>query len=165
MKSVFENLEAVLLHIAGLYTRLVEEGERKRTAIIEGDVQLLEEVVAVEYEVLEAIEKAEKVRKALTEQAARSCGIPEENKPVKISCFIALLGDKAAGLKKAQNTLKEVLTKFRFRNRQNEELLKASIEHVNSFLSMIKNRAGVNKTYNRKGYGNGGGLSILDRRA
>ena len=165
MKSVLENLEAVLLHIAGIYAKLLEEGEQKRIAIIEGNVQMLEEVVAREYELLEAVNKAEKVRKALFEQAEVDFNIPEDKKPVKISYLLMLFGKRAAGLKVAQAKLKELLTQFRYRNRQNEELLKASIEHVNSFLSMIKNRAGVNKTYNRKGYGSGGGLSILDRRA
>ena len=165
MKSVIENLEAVLKHMSGLYSELLTQGEIKRDAIISGDIDILEEVLTKEYELLDKVKKAEEIRVALSSQAEDELGIAQDKKPVKLRTLINLWGKKAEGLLHAQNEIKEVVEKFRFRNRQNEELLKASITHVNDFMNLIKDRAGKNKTYNKSGHDRSGGLNILDRRA
>lgn len=165
MKSVIENLEAVLTHMTALYGKLLEEGEAKREAIISGDINALEAVLDREHALLEKVSKAESIRVSLSAQAEDEYNIPEEDRPVKLSALIRVLGEKAAGLDAAQAQIKGVLEKFRFRNRQNEELLKASISHVNDFMTLIKDRAGRNKTYNKSGRDYGGGLNLLDRRA
>ncbi len=165
MKGVIENLEAVLRHIAGVYSKLLEEGEAKREAIIKGDIQALEEILDREYELLDIVKKAEGMRVVLAGQAEDEFGIDQDKRPLKLSELVAIVGESGNGLADAQSILKDVLTKFRYRNRQNEELLKSSIAHVNDFMTLIKDRAGKNKTYNKSGRDYGGGLSLFDKRA
>ena len=164
MKKAIENLEAVLLHMAALYMKLLEHAEVKREAIIAGDIVALEEIVESEYKLLEKVSKAEEMRVTLALQVEDECGIEPNERPAKLSRIISCLGDDGKKLGVAQARIKEVIEKFRYRNRQNEELLKASLAHVNEFMAMIKERAGKNRTYNKTGYDYGGGLSILDRR-
>lgn len=165
MNPVLVNLEKILLHMAALYTKLVSEGELKRQAIIDGEVGSLEEVLEREYMLLEQIEKAEGMRITLSQQAEVELCIPKEDRPVKISRIIESAGANAESLKKAREILRKKLHKFRYRNRQNEELLKASIAHVNDFMSMVKNASGK-KTYNRNGGAMGAnGLRFIDRTA
>ncbi len=165
MKSVIENLGAVLRHMSALYSELLKQGEIKRDAIIGGKIDVLEEVLDKEYELLDKVKKAEQIRAALSNQAEDELGIAQDKRPVKLKFLIELWGEKAQGLQKAQDEIKDIINKFRYRNRQNEELLKASISHVNDFMNMIKDRAGKNKTYNKTGHDHSGGLNILDRRA
>ena len=164
MKKAIENLEAVLLHMAALYMKLLEYAEVKREAIIAGDIVALEEIVKNEYALLEKVRKAEKMRVTLSAQVEEECAIAEAERPAKLTQIIICLGAEGKGLELAQARIKEAVEEFRYRNRQNEELLKASLAHVNEFMAMIKERAGKNRTYNKTGYDYGGGLSILDRR-
>ncbi len=165
MKSTVENLKAILEHMTALYAKLLKQAEAKREAIIAGDITALEKILEEEYRLLEKVNKAEEMRSMLSEKLEDECGVARSKRPVKLKSLIALLGAKGKELYDVQNKIKHVLEKFRFRNRQNEELLKASIAHVDEFMNMIKGRAGRNNTYDKSGHNSGGGLSILDRRA
>ncbi len=166
MKSVIENLQAVLRHMSGIYVKLLAVAEEKREAIIKGDIAALEEVVATEYKLLEMIQQADKVRVGLSTQAEEEYRIPKGERPVKLKRLIAALGaEEGKTLTQVQSEIRDILDKFRYRNRQNQELLKSSLIHVNDFMNMIKECSGRNKTYNKLGRECRSGLNLLDRRA
>ncbi len=165
MKSTVDNLMAILEHMTALYAKLLKQAEAKRDAIIAGDITALEKILEQEYRLLEKVNKAEGMRSLLSDKLEDECGVARSKRPLKLKSLIALLGAKGKGLAEVQSKIKQVLERFRYRNRQNEELLKASIAHVDDFMNMIKGRAGKNTTYDKSGHNSGGGLSILDRRA
>lgn len=160
MNAIISELNAVLQAEAVLHQRLLEEAELKRSAIIYGRLPEMEQILARERELLAQVEQLEAQRMPLVEQARAMFDLAEE--PFKLQQLVDKLGDEGKELAATRNTLKEVLDKLRYRNRQNDELLKASIEHVNSFLRLLSKSG--NPTYDRKG-GKNNNRSLFDRTA
>lgn len=166
MKAIIDNLEEVLRQEIVLHASLLEEAEQKRSAVIKGDLPELEAILQREQALIAHVAEAEARRQELVEQARAALHITEE--PLKMSVLTTYLakalGDTAIKpLRQAGDGLKKILEQLRYRNRQNEELLKASIEHVNSFLKMVSQTSGT-QTYDRKGQ-NSGTLRLFDRTA
>lgn len=160
MNPLIAKLNAVLLREAALHAKLLEEAELKRDAIISGKLPVMEQILEREKAVLAEINGFEEQRQELVEQAREAFGVTAE--PFKLQDLADRLGEEGKELSKTRQLLKQVLDKLRYNNRRNDELLKASIEHVNSFLRILSQNG--NKTYDRKGNSNGS-RPLFDRTA
>lgn len=162
MDPLIARLNAVLQQETVLHQTLLDEAEGKRGAIIAGRLPEMEEILVREKEVLKKVEELEQERLALVAETCQRYDLPGE--PFKIQSLLDRLGAEGEELAATRAALKDVLNRLRLCNRQNDELLKASIEHVNSFLKLLSRSANPNCTYNRKG-NNTGNRSIFDRTA
>ena len=123
----------------------------------------MEKVLTTEYELVEQVEAQEKTRMQLVEKMAQFLQIAD--RPVKMDMLLAKLPEEMTGdLRARRAELRDVLGKLRIRARQNAELLKASMEHVNAFMDLIAH-AGEVKTYNRRGGLERQQVRLLDRSA
>lgn len=165
MNDQLLNLGKILKLLVQLHSRLLEEAELKRKAIIDGDIKAMEEILEREQKLIGDVEKADACRDKLMLGLKSALGVTTE--PLTIRSLLEKLGESnmAKALDGVRTELKEVLDKLRYRSRQNEELLKASLEHVNGFLKMINESTVTNKTYDTKGRSGGGNLRLLDRTA
>ena len=163
MKELLTRLEKILILQAQIHQKLLDEAELKRLAIIGGSIEDMESILAREKELLSNSEKAEAARQTVAGELKALLNIDEE--PLRVQSIIDRVGREAPGLDKARQALKQIIEKLRYRTRQNEELLKASIEHVNGFLKAVNDATASNQTYGRQGQNGKGSLRILDRTA
>ncbi len=160
MNPLIAKLNAVLLQEAALHQKLLEEAEAKRAAIIAGRLPEMEQILERERAIIAEVNRFEERRQELVLQTREKYQITQE--PFKLQQLADLLGEEGKELAQTRQLLKEVLDKLRYSNRRNDELLKASIEHVNSFLRLLSQNG--NKTYDRKG-NSGGNRPLFDRTA
>lgn len=164
MAGLLEELETQLATLASAHEEMLVYMAEKRNAIVDGNIAAMEETLQNEQRVLETIEKAEETRKRLVEQARIDLGI--KGRPVKLAQIVAAAGEPAASrLKAVHERLKGAMDTLRYRSRQNAELLKASMEHVEQFLQLVREAAGGKQsvTYGPDGRKNKGSLKMLDR--
>lgn len=164
MKTTLNDLEAVLRREADLHARLLVAAEGKREAIIKGDLPGMEALLATEQDMLRQVEDAEVERQRLTQAARHALGLAGDD-PKLAAIIQAAPEPHSARLAQVRTQLRDVLDEFRFRTRQNGELLKASIEHVEAFLRLVAEAARPGAGYGQKGKKVAGSLRLLDRSA
>ncbi len=165
LKRAIGMLEAILIRQTGIHREMLAVAESKQQAIVKGDLELLEKTVAEEKQIVSRIEDEERKRLAVMPLVKNGLGAPEGMD--KLADVIALMPEPDRGrMMTVRNELKEVLEATQIRTRHNAELLKASLEHVESFLRAVSDAAIPNKTYGNDGTKrSGGGPSIIDRSA
>lgn len=164
MQRSIDALEQIIRNESALHAKLLAAAEAKRQAIIAGDVAVMESTLNDEYDLVEQVEAQEKTRLQLVEKMAGFLEIAA--RPVTMDMLLAKLPEaNTETLRAARAELRDLLNKLRIRTRQNAELLKASMEHVNSFMELIAH-AGEVRTYSRKGaLQRQPGVSFIDRSA
>ncbi len=157
-------LEAILVRQTGIHREMLTVAGDKQTAIIKGDLALLERSVAAERKLVTGIEEEEKARLAVLPLVKKGLGAPAEVE--KLTDVIALMPEpERSRMTAVRDDLKEVLEAVQIKTRHNAELLKASLEHVDSFLKAISDAAAPNRTYGNDGKKSGGGPTFIDRSA
>lgn len=163
MNRFVQALAQIIQNETELHRQLLQAAEDKRVAIISGDIAAMENSLNREYDLVEKVEAQEQTRIALVEKMAEMLQIAD--RPVTMALLLEKLpANLAATLTPVRAELRALLDKLRFRTRQNAELLKASMEHVNAFMEMIA-RAGEVKTYSRKGLVERQQVRLFDRSA
>jgi len=156
-------LEQVLDREAGLHERLLVAAEAKRQAILKGDLPAMEQLLREEQTLLGEVEREEKSREALAGRARASLGLPAD---ARLAALIEKAGDPlGARLAAVRERLRAALDKLRYRTRQNAELLRASLQHVEAFLRTVLEAGDPDPQYGRDGRRAGAGLHLLDRSA
>lgn len=164
LKRALGMLEATLRRQIGLHRAMREVAEAKRESIIKGDITLLEETVAEERKLVAEIEEEESKRLAVVPMVKRGLDMPEGED--RLSDLIGRLPEPERGrLAMVRLELKEIIEECRRLTRHNAELLKASLEHVESFLRAVAEASRPDANYKRDGKRNLGGPTILDRNA
>ena len=160
-KSLNELLDQ-LAALQYLHEQLYKLAEQKRSAIITGKLEPFEEVTKAERELVQHIEDIEKLRQQTVLIVAGELKI-SKLKLIDIieACPNHEWKDK---LKNQRDSLKNAVEKIRLYNRQNSELLKASIEHVHAFMKMVGQASSVNPTYSTQGMQAMQGRCILDQK-
>ena len=164
MQRYIDALEQIIRSESGLHAKLLEAAEAKRQAVINGDVAVMESTLETEYDLVEQVEAQEKTRIQLVEKMAGFLEIAD--RPVTMDMLLGKLPEKnTESLREARQELRSLLGRLRIRTRQNAELLKASMEHVNAFMELIAH-AGEVRTYSRKGMlQRQASVSFIDRSA
>jgi flagellar biosynthesis/type III secretory pathway chaperone len=164
MSNNLEGLNEVLALEAELHEKLLVAAERKRGAVLEGNLAGLEEILKVEQALIAQVEQAEEKRTALTAVSAAELELASES--VKMSDIIAKAPEPfAAKLGKTRQRLRAALDTLRYRTRQNAELLQASLEHVKAFMKMVAEASAPSAEYGSDGRKKAGGVRLLDKSA
>ena len=160
-----DTLEAVLRRLDQAHRLLLEEAERKRQAIVAGDLGALEAIVAREQELVAGIEKEEARRQAASRIARQALGLPEAKG--KLSDLARAAGEPWSGrLETARARLREALVALRAKVRLNQELLKASLDHMAGFLQTLREAGGAQTTYTPRALKTqSGGRPLMDTSA
>lgn len=164
MRELWDALARVLEKEADLHESLIVAAEHKRNAIIEGDLSAMETLLRHEQNLAAEIEAAERERIAIVEKARAAFALPAGE--IKLVTLIekADSSDKTR-LQELRERLREILNRLRYRTRQNAELLKASLDHVHTFLKLVAEAAAGGPRYDRNGRRASSNLSLLDRSA
>jgi flagellar biosynthesis/type III secretory pathway chaperone len=155
-------LEAILVRQTGIHEEMLIVAEAKQDAIIKGDLEKLEAAVVDERALVAKIEDEERKRLAVMPLVKTGVGAPAETE--KLADVIALMPEpERTAMTAVREELKTVLEDCQIRTRHNAELLKASLEHVESFLRTLADETAKDKTYTRDGRKRGGGPGLIDR--
>jgi len=164
MSATLTELEEVLRREVDLHQELLEAAEGKRTAIILGDLKGLEDLLQRENRLIAGVEAEEAKRAGLIAAARTEFDLQED--PVRMQAIIARAPEPhAERLQRVRERLRETLDALRYRTRQNAELLRASIAHVDGFLHMVAQAGSPEALYGRDGRRKTGEFSLLDRSA
>lgn len=164
LKRAIGMLEAILLRQTVAHHQMLKIAEEKQQAIIKGDLPLLEKTVSEEKKLVAQIEEEEKRRLAVMPLVIT--GLGADPKLEKLMDVIALMPEpERTQMTKVREDLRVVLEACQLKTRHNAELLKTSLEHVESFLRTITEATTPNKSYRRDGRIGGSGPNLLDRNA
>lgn len=164
LKRAIGMLEAILLRQTVAHHQMLKIAEEKQQAIIKGDLVLLEKTVNEEKKLVVQIEEEEKRRLAVMPLVKTGLGADPDLE--KLSDVIAFMPEpERTSMTKVRDDLRAVLEACQIKTRHNAELLKTSLEHVESFLRTLSEASSPNKNYRRDGRIGGGGPSLLDRNA
>jgi len=160
-----DTLEAVLRRLDAAHRKLLGEADLKRKAIVEGDLAGLEAIVGRERALVDTVRREEGRRLAAARVARQALGLPEAQG--KLSDLTRAAGEPWAGrLETLRARLREALTALRAKVRLNQELLKASLDHVAGFLGSLREANGARPTYTARAQkAQSGGRPLMDTSA
>ncbi len=162
LKRAVGMLEGILERQIEIHKEMIVVADAKKESIIKGDIALLENTVAEEKKLVGRIEEEEKKRQAVMPLVKKGLGLGDD--VVKIIDVIEHLEEPEKNRLLAVRTeLKELLETCQLKTRHNAELLKASIEHVETFMKSLNDAIQKDNIYNKEGKRAGGGPSIIDR--
>lgn len=164
LKRAIGMLEAILNRQIECHRSMLTLADAKRDSVLSGDLEKLEQTVAEERKLVARIEEEEDKRKAVMPMVRSGLGLGEsvEKLAEVVSHMPQPERDKMMA---TRNTLKELLEQCQLKNRHNAELLKASLEHVESFLRTVSEAAAPDVGYRKDGKRSGGGPTLIDRSA
>lgn len=165
VSQVLNQLGELLNRHAELHGQLLVAAEHKREAIVNGDLEKMEQLLQMEKMLVQEVEVKERERAELIKQACSGLGL--DYGKVKLADILAKMEDRAQAdrISQIRENLRGILDKLRYRNRQNCELLKASIQHANDFLHLVQCAVNGGELYGRNGKKTGGSLGLLNRQA
>lgn len=157
-------LEAILIRQTDLHREMLQVADEKRDAIVNGDLAKLEKAVSEEKKLVARVEDEEKRRLAVMPLIRSGLGLDDSVE--KLADIVSRLPEpERSRLLGARDALKEVLEACQLKTRHNAELLKASLEHIESFLRSLSDAASPDANYRRDGRKSGGGPTLIDRNA
>ena len=157
-------LEAMLGREIRLHSPMLELAEKKRVAVIQGDLPGLEAILAEERKLVAEAEAGAAAREAALRTARVAVGLPETEG--RLEDIVARLPEpERSRIGEEREKLRSLLDELRKKSRHNAELLKASLAHVEAFLRAVADAARADKPYGKDGRPTGGGGAFLDRDA
>lgn len=157
-------LSGILTRQIGLHREMLALADAKRESVIKGDLETLERVVSEERKLVAGIEDEEQRRLAVMALLKNHLGLNVSVE--KLSEVIVHLPEpERADLSAIRDELKSVLEECQIKTRHNAELLKTSLEHVESFLRALGEAASRDASYRKNGKRSGGGPTLIDRSA
>ena len=163
-KTPLADLEAMLGREIRLHEPMLEIAERKRVAVIQGDLPALEAILEQERQLVAEAEEGEATRESALRAARVAVGLPETEG--RLEDIVARLSEpERSRIGEEREKLRSLLDDLRKKSRHNAELLKASLAHVEAFLRAVADAARADKRYGKDGRPSGGGSAFLDRNA
>ncbi len=164
LKRAVGMLEAILVRQTELHREMLSLADDKRDAIVKGDLEKLEKTVSEEKKLVARVEEEEKRRLAVL-PLVRS-GLDLDDSVEKLADVFAHLPEPERGrMLGVRDNLKEVLEACQIKTRHNAELLKTSLEHIETFLRSLSDAASHDANYRKDGKRGGGGPTFIDRNA
>ncbi len=163
LKRAIGMLEAILRREIDIHREMLTVAEAKRDSIIQGNIAKLESAVADEKNLVARIEDEENKRVAVMPLVKNGLGLATEVEKMR-EVILAMPEPERTRLMTVRDELKRIMEENQLKARANAELLKASLEHLDSFMRSLNDAAHKDGTYKRDGRKAGGGPSIIDRR-
>lgn len=165
LKRAIGMLEAILVRETEVHREMLGLAEAKQQAIVQGNIESLEQTVFAEKKLVARIEEEEKKRLAVMPLVKAGLGAGDGVE--KLADVIALMPEpERTRMNEVRSSLKEALEACQIKTRHNTELLKASLEHVDTFLRSLADAASQgNITYKPNGKRQSGGPGRLDHKA
>lgn len=164
LKRAIGMLEAILGRQIELHHAMLALADDKQNSIVAGDLEKLEKTVIEERKLVTQIEDEEKKR--LTVMPMVKSGLGLDDSVEKLADVISRMPQPERDrMTEVRNTLKDLLEACQLKTRHNSELLKASLEHVESFLRTISEASSPDTGYRRDGKRSSGGPTMIDRSA
>ncbi len=158
MASLMENLIDVLNKEISEYEVLLALSRRKTPAIIQRELDALQKITDDEQMAVAGINHLDKQREEITKDIANV--LNKDVNKLTISELIRLMSprpEEAKELAKVHDKLKSVVGDLKIVNKQNEELLKNSLEMVEFELNLLQATKAAPETanYNKGAYSSG----------
>lgn len=158
MASLIEELLTTLSDEKDYYEKLYELSFKKRSAIVDKDISVLEKVSNEEQDVSSSLRNLEKKRLRLINDMSVVLGHDNENMTVtRIIELMEKQPKEQAQLIEARDSLVDAAGRMQFMNEQNRMLLEQAMEMVEFDLNLLKGMRQAPETanYNKNAYNTG----------
>ena len=170
MGQAWEELIGVLHEIAGLYLEMKVLAEKKRDALINVRVDVVNSTIVKEEALIKKINTLETKRQELVEQIAKDGNWMDEK--IKLLDLVERAPEEfSLPIKEVSQNLADIIMKIAMLNNINNNLLKQAM-HIIEYNINILSRAQATPFYDAGGgqnhegkTGNNMGLSVFDRKA
>lgn len=155
MKSkMIQTLIKVLEYENRMYKELIEISSQKTDVVIQGNIEVLKQLIEKEQQLVAETKKLEQAREQILTQLSNAFGItPEE---ITLQDLIEHLDQED---KKAFNLVREKLQKtviqLQYKNNLNQKLLENSLEYVQFSMNLITESGIQGNNYAKSGHQNG----------
>lgn len=158
MASLVDELLTVMSEETSRYNELTEASSVKRNAIVERDLELLEESTTKEQGISSKLKNLETKRIGLLKDMAVVLG--HDGEVLTVTQVIGLLSkqpQEQKALAETRDRLVEAASKMQLMNQQNEILLQQAMEMVDFDLTLLKSMRQAPETanYNKNAYNTG----------
>ncbi len=167
-----EALEAKLdLFVAAIeeharnHRELLKAMERKKTAMVAGRLDEIEEIVEAEKLAIEAIGESDRKRVPLTDEVGAAYGFAPARR-MRLLDIVQRVGERhREAILDVRDELRDLAEVINRLNQLNRTLVLHSLEHVHIFLSLLRGADPEAKIYTKAGGGESSkGSILLDRR-
>lgn len=148
--------------LSAIHQELIAISDEKTNAVIEGDMNALQQTILKERKLVQKLEQAEKKRTDLTSRHAKERGLQDES----VTAILEDLENREEqnAFEAAAVELAGLLADLRYKEQSNHELLQQSMQFVQYSLNLMN--PSINKmNYGTKKPDKQGHLSVFDSRA
>ena len=164
MASLIDSLIEVLNNENTEYEKLIELSKDKTSAIVNGNVDRLQELLGSEQRIIDSIDKLDAIREGVVKDICKVLHLnPDE---IKVGQIVVMLEKKPAehdALQSAHLQLKRTIDSLIKINENNKILLKESMDMIEFELNLARNAKVAPQTanygkgaYEQQGYASGG---------
>lgn len=140
MTDPFESVVGLLQEETQAHRRLLDLAREEQRALVRGDVQLLQRVVAEQEQVVGQVRELERARMRLLELVAERVGRPVEGLSLR-ELVNSSPPDVGRRLEEQRRELVSVLTELADVNKANALLVRAHLQYVHDLVAMVTRAA------------------------
>ncbi len=146
----YDGLYKVLSEEKSLYQDLLALAQQKKDAVIEGNVPLLDTIVARERKSLSAVKQLESRRAALLSEMAESGEIPSKDMTME-QIASHLGGDAGLRLHEIKREFNRIIMELQRCNELNKKLIGTQLEYTAFWMDTFLQAGNVGNNYNNAG--------------
>ena len=136
MRSLLSELCSLLLQQKNLLEQMLELASEKRRIIINGEADLLEDIVRKELKELTKLNNVEKKRVALHPRLSEEFDVPEEEITITEIAKCADPNERETIIE-LQTQLTALLSRHRELNNENQELIRSHFEYTETMIDLM----------------------------
>jgi len=162
MQNDLNRLAEALRRHTERHETLLALAEEKRDCIIRNDTARIDAILTEEITIVEEVRTIEAERIACAGALGRQLELGETP---DLDSILAAIPEAAAPVVPIRQRLRNVLERLRERTRRNEDLLRASLRHIEQFFTVLAQARTTAPTYTRGGGRSGGQVRLVDQTA
>ncbi|MGJ7909845.1 flagellar protein FlgN [Neobacillus sp. LXY-1] len=132
IKLIIQTLEAMV----GAHSQLLDLAKEKRSVLVEGDINQLQNIIYRESSCTEEIQKLEEQRKALVKVYLEGKGIPEKDSTIEELLKVQENVEHRTVLSGLAKQLRSLIREISQLNESNQQLIQSSLSYTQFMIGM-----------------------------
>ncbi len=142
MATLIDNLVDVLEEQVSLYEELLVLSKEKKKAIINNNIDLLQQITSAEVVITNKTQKLEKDRMESVSDIALVLGKSEKDLTIYKIIELVNTDEDKAKIKNVADKIKKVIDELKIENDNNHALLKTALDYIDFNLNVIRSAQG-----------------------
>jgi len=147
-----------------VFKELLNLGNKKTDVLIEGDVELLKEIISLEQDIILNLGKLEKEREQLINALGEKMG--QQSEDITARMILKLLPqEKQKSYEAKYVEIKKILEELDEVNKLNENLIKSALDYIELSIDLLTDASKTSTSYSADGNTNEKTIHFIDKKA